>query len=644
MPDAEWCTPNSGNTESIVRQLNDAKVIAIDTETTGLKYMTDIPLYWSLSWEQPDGGFKRACLKAEVLPLFDRVFADEEKDWVFVNAKYDTHILQNVGVQFAGRLLDTCVMHALLYEEHPHGLKEMAEQLLGWRWRGFEDTFGKIDRSDPQYIQNTLRRAESQELSKLVEYASNDAYGTLMIYRHLKEELQDARIWSLYPQEYPTLWEYFTKLEVPFTRVLWTCERNGNYIDRPYLKAIEGPVQKDIERIQKEANHLLGRMINLNSPKQLQQYFFTEKQYKPLKLTKGGKTGVRQPSVDADFLDVMAKRGEPLAKLTLEFRELSKLLGTYVVGLQEALDIHGRVHTKYNQDVARTGRLSSSEPNLQNIPRPDGDKFGIRKAFIAEPGNTLIVADYEQLEMRLLAAAAMEQDMIDIFLRGHDIHMGNAAFIYEIPYEDIVAAKKTEKKVKNGELPEEAMTDYYKKCLDYRQEVKTIGFGLNYGMREQTLAKRLGCTEEQALEKINRYMARYPAVKHFFDEAIESARQTGYAFTVLGRRRFLGDIISQGWSERGHAERQASNVPIQGSAADVAKCAMLKIHARRLWDEYGWHMLMQVHDELVFEGPEENVDEVMTIISEDMQHPFPTDLAVPLTISIGKGHSWAQAK
>ena len=497
MPDAEWCTAEMPEkVTELVNELRQMKRVAIDTETTGLRFMTDIPLYWSLSWRRANGEARRACLRADALHFFREIFQDPERDWEFVNAKYDTHILYNVGIRLAGRLNDVSVRHALLYEEDSHSLKDMSGQILGWRWMSFEDTFGKIDKSSPNFLQDTLIRCEHTDRQKLVEYASNDAYGTLVLAETLDKELEEAEILSLYPDMYPNLYQYFKRLEVPFTKALWKCERNGNYVDTDYLKNIEDPVRKEIDSINIELNQrvrallatteetlkkkmltmMVGGVFNPNSPKQLQVLFFDVKGYKPLKMTNGGKSGVRQPSVDSDFLESI-RHVDKEAEIILRNREITKLYGTYVIGLQDARDMHGRVHTKYNADVARTGRLSSSQPNLQNIPRPDGDKFGIRRAFIPEEGNILVVADYEQLEMRLLAAAAGEQDMIDIFLKGIDIHMGNASFVYGIPYEDMEKAKKTEKKVKASELPESAMTDYFKKCMQARQEVKAIGFG-----------------------------------------------------------------------------------------------------------------------------------------------------------------------
>lgn len=646
MPDAIWLSGDSSSQdiESFVREVADHKEVALDTETTGLNLMRDTVLYWSLSWHRKNGEARRACLRADVLRHFKKIFHEVNRDWIFCNAKFDVHMLKNTGIDIDGRYVDISVMHSLLYEEMPHGLKEMTEQLQGWVWQGFTDTFGKIDRDDPKWIQNALINAEKTDLHRLVEYASNDAYGTLENYATLKKELMEASTWSLYPDLYPDLWELFRKVEVPFTKVLWKCERNGMRVDLDYLAGIEKPVKIEIENLERECVRLRGKPVNLNSPMQLRQWFFDELGLKPTKYTKGGAKGVKSPSLDFDALTAFADDGVPEAVAILRHRDLSKLYGTYVVGLRDKVDAFNRIHTRFNQDVARTGRLSSSDPNLQNIPNPDMDKFKIRRAFTHEPGNILIVADYEQLEMRLLAAAAMEKDMIDIFLKGWDIHMGNASLVFGLPYEDIAAAKKIDKKVKEGSLPESEMTEYVHKCLDARQAAKAIGFGLNYGMGAKRLAATINRSEKEAEALIEQYMARYPTVRKFFEDATQTVVKYGYAFTLLGRRRFLPGIMSNRVADRSRAQRQASNMPIQGTAADVAKMAMIRCDEADLFDQFGWHMLSQVHDELVFEGPEETAEEVKPIIKEMMEHSLPSDLAVPLTISIGKGHTWMDAK
>lgn len=487
MPSAVWYTAESGNDrlQTLFNELHTVPVLALDTETTGLNTKKDIPLCWSLAWRDSHDMPHRVCLHSDVLPYASNLFKQKDKDWILCNAKYDTHILANVDIYIGGNLRDISVMHALLYEEQPHSLDHMGHTLLGWSWK---DLFAKWDKKQFPNVGDYILHIMNTECTKLVEYASNDAYGTLKIYELLKKELLNAASWSLYNSDYvnahkaemryplqiDTLWDYYNQVETPFTKVLWKCERNGVLVDSAYLKGIEVPVRAELKEVERALYKEAQMPLNPNSPMQLRQYFFGKLGLQPKRFTKGGKSGNKQPSVDFDYLQELAEEeNNEVAKILMRHRDLSKLLGTYVEGLGEAQDQYGRVHTKFNQDVARTGRLSSSNPNVQNIPRPETDKFRIRKAFVAEPGNTLIVADYEQLEMRLLAWAAGEQDMIDIFLRGWDIHMGNASLVFGKPYEDIAKAKK----IKDGKLPGEEFTDYYKECLEDRYAAKAIGFG-----------------------------------------------------------------------------------------------------------------------------------------------------------------------
>jgi DNA polymerase-1 len=299
-------------------------------------------------------------------------------------------------------------------------------------------------------------------------------------YHKLKEELEESRTHSLYPTHLTTLSDYFFELEVPFTRVLWNCERNGARIDAQYLANISKPVEIELARIEKDIVRLVGRPINPQSNKDMQAYFFKELKLTPKKLTKGGKSGVRQPSLDIDVIEELSDE-HPVAKLLLEHRGLSKLNGTYVKGLNSHMDTNGRIHTRFNQDIVRTGRLSSSNPNIQNVPQPENDKFKIRGAFIPADGKTLIVSDYDTLEMRLLACAAQEASMIQMIKEGKDIHMGNATLVFGerdgFDYDEIAEAKKTDKKVKNGELPSNSVTERMHHLLRRRLQVKTIGFG-----------------------------------------------------------------------------------------------------------------------------------------------------------------------
>jgi DNA polymerase-1 len=625
--------------EQLIQALQDAKEIAIDTETTGLVSWKDIPLYFSVAWDN-----RRATVHARALPLLNVVFRDPSKRWIFANAKYDMHILANVGITFAGSIADVQVMHALLYEDRPHDLKGIVSHILGWRWSDFQGTFGKIGKK--QSAEQLIRKAEAENFDLLVEYAANDAWGTLEVYRALKRQLEAAHTDSLFvsiPPHITTLWDLFDKTEVPYTKVLWTCERNGILINEQYLQQIAPTATSEIDNLSRDIVRLSGGLImNPNSPAQLLNYL--QSVGAPLtKMTKGGKTGIRKISVDEEVLKALSDEYEVADKL-LTLREYSKLKGTYIDGLAEVMDPNGRIHTRYNQDIARTGRLSSSGPNLQNIPRPDNDKWKLRGAFIAPPKHKLIVADYEQLEMRLLADGSREEGMCEVIRRGWDIHMGNASMIYGVPYDDIALAKKVEKKVKNGELPESEMTDYVKKCLTYRAEVKTIGFGLVYGMGDNKLARDLGITKMEATAKSKHFMEKYPAVKSFKEEMLRDARDYGCVFTIMGRRRNLPSIHSYNSGDRSQAERIAVNTPIQGSAADVVRMAQLLCWQASLDRRYGALMLLQVHDELVFQCPDETVDECKAEIKEYMQHPFVTDLSVPLGVDINHGQSWMAAK
>jgi len=666
-PGYTTCPYTGERLENIIREVAAERYVAIDTETTGLVNWRDIPLYWSLAW----GTNRRATLNAELLPYFMEAFADSKKDWILANAKYDAHILANVGINLAGRLNCVQVMHSLLYEDKPHRLKFIAQHILGWTWADFQDTFGKIGKK--QSAEQLIKRAESENFNLLVEYAANDAWGTLLIFHELRKQLESSFTHSLFSDEPPyinTLWDYFHKIEVPFTKVLWKMERRGILIDVNRLEKARPEAEAEINRIGREIVKTVGRMLNINSTPQMREYFIDELGLEPLRKTKGGKTGVQQASVDSEFLEHY-KNEVLAAELVLTHREYSKLHGTYLVGLLDVRDPNGRIHSTFNQDVARTGRLSSSNPNLQNIPRPENDKWGIREAFITTPGNKILAADYSQLEMRLLSAAAMEESMIDIFRRGWDIHQGNASLMFDIEYEHIDYCKNViDKKIKKGELtPEEVLVlvqqslsggieaiqnrygfsvdgvmAYVRECLKARNDAKSIGFGLNYGMGAGKLSKQINSSLREAQDKIRTYKETYPAVDRFFTEAVEEGKKYGYAFTVLGRRRNIPMISSYRKDEQALGERLAVNTQIQGSAADVTKMAQLNLDAMALDYHYGAYMLLQIHDELVFEAPEETTEEVKALIEDMMAHPFTSELACPLTAEAGVGNSWGQAK
>lgn len=549
--------------EPLIRELEDFRTeeIAIDSETTGVVVFKEQVLYWSLAW-----GNRRCTLHASVLPYFAKLFADPNKRWIFANAKFDGHMFANMGMYLRGKWWCTQVMHSLLFEEQSHRLKDMAKHLLGWRWSDFQDTFGKISKNNPPI--ELIRKAEYENFPLLCEYASNDAWGTLGVKNDLEVRLKQSLTHSLFrdmPPYIDTLWDLFTKIEAPYTKVLWKMERNGIRVNREYLHNVGPKVRYQIEQLERDICKHVGWMINLNSTDDKRRYFFDQRGYRPFKMTKGGKTGIRNPSTDADSIEHFADEyGDPVAKMMLEHSRLSKLESTYIIGIGEWLDAYDRIHTRYNQDTVRTGRLSSADPNLQNIVGGEKDTLKLRSAFVASPGRKLAVFDFNQLEMRLLAAAAREKDMIDIFLRGWDIHMGNASLMMNIPYDEIKAAKKIDGDVKDGKLPESALTERVRFCLAARAAAKNIGFGLNYGMGPNKLANDLGISLPEAIAKVAAYKQTYPAVSKFYEEAVRIARRTGYAFTILGRRRNLPGIASSRNDERARAERQAINVEIQG--------------------------------------------------------------------------------
>ena len=296
-----------------------------------------------------------------------------------------------------------------------------------------------------------------------------------------------------------------------------------------------------------------------------------------------------------------------------------------------------------NRQTGPIARVATQLPGEQNVPTLENDVWQLRKAFIPEKGNVIIAGDYSQLEMRLVAAASMEPDMLDVFLRGWDIHMGNASLMFDIPYDEIKEARATVSKIKEGELSDDHMTERVIECIAARAAAKNIGFGMNYGMGAKKLANALGVEVGEAKVKIEKYKATYPAVTNFYKEAIAECEQSGFAFTVLGRRRSVPEITSRRSDVRARAERIAVNTPIQGSAADVTKMAQILCDKANLEERYGVFQLLQVHDEIVFEGPKETAQEAKKEIKDWMEHSLPHDLALPLTASIGIGPSWGQA-
>lgn len=397
LPPAEYFTPEHPGLDGLIREIRDTSHTAIDTETDGLNLHKCRPYYWSLSWQSNNGRDRRITMPWTTLKYFKDSFNDYDKNWVLANAKFDCHMLENIGSPLKGNLIDVSVMHALLYEEESHGLKDMARTLLGWKWTDFSDTFGSLRsktcvcggteashnnkegickktgcsnfmQTNPLYL---LRKAEKENINLLVDYAANDAYGTWHVYKKLDDELRKAVTWSLYGDTYhhiKTMRDYYYKTEMPFTRTLYICERNGMKVDKAYLEGLKPAILKELEDVRFNINSSAGMLLNPKSPDQLVEYFCVRNGIRPKKMTSGGKSGKKKPSIDEKFLEYVADDhlGTPVGKtaaLVLEHNKIQKQFSTYIEKMPGRLDQDDRVHPRLNQDVARTGRLSSSDPN-----------------------------------------------------------------------------------------------------------------------------------------------------------------------------------------------------------------------------------------------------------------------------------------
>jgi len=669
-------------------EMNDG--LGLDSETTGLNRQRDKVIVWSLA-----DANNRICLPAEFIPLFkEPILENPEINFDFTNAKFDAHMFANSGADLskAGEWRCTIVQSFLKNENNQgrHGLKECIVDHFGRTTPTFTDTFGKvppkkIDKITGRNLNPTvgdlIRRvftlpaepkrenfdftqdgvaaydaaviAYQEAVQKFIsaaDYASLDAYNSHVLRMHFDELLSCIPIHSHYHPA-KNLYDYYYTTEVPFTKLLWKLERRGITTDRGYLMEQSGPMVAEMESIKREFAKFTGRLLNLDSTADVGWFFFDHMKKVPIKMTKGGTSGVKKPSTDFDVLDTWAGQGDEWAQRLLRYRTIKKTHGNYVEGLQDWLDPYYRIHTTLNQTGAVTMRLSSSEPNLQNIPRVSEDRFHIREAFTHGPRMKLVIADYEQLEMRLMAHFSGDEKMIGAIRDGTDLHCLTVAEMYGIPYDDVMKAKKAEKAVNEGKR-DAPLTEREIELLFYRQAAKATGFGIIYGIGGAHLAanltqelKRL-VTEEEGFQLIKKWFGVFPGVKRFIDQGKLELWRVGYVETIVGRFRRFGDLNGMSKKDASQAERQAGNARVQGTASDIAKAAMLLCEHDPELNALGARLLLQIHDELIFECPEENVPAVKVRVKYLMENPFGPDLrlSVPLPVSCGSGDTWATAK
>lgn len=528
----------------------------------------------------------------KIVKEFCPVFENENSLKVGQNIKYDMIVLQNYGAVVKGPLFDTMIAHYVLQPELRHGMDYLAEIYLHYQTIHIDELIGPKGKN-----QKNMRDLDPKDVYL---YACEDADVTLKLKNALEKELKENDAERL-----------FYDIEMPLVPVLVHIERNGVLLDTEALKQSSAHFTAQMEQIEKEIYELAGETFNIASPKQVGEVLFDK--LKIIEKAKKTKTG--QYVTSEEVLESLRHK-HPVVEKILEHRGLKKLLGTYIDALPLLINPRtGRVHTSFNQTVTATGRLSSSNPNLQNIPIRDENGKEIRKAFIPDEGCLFFSADYSQIELRIMAHLSEDKNMIDAFLSNHDIHAATAAKIYKIDLKDVSS--------------------------DMRRKAKTANFGIIYGISVFGLAERMNVDRKEAKELIDGYFETYPGVKAYMDKSIQVAQEKGYVETIFHRKRFLPDINSRNAVVRGYAERNAINAPIQGSAADIIKVAMARIYQRFQTEGIQAKMILQVHDELNFSVPVNEKERVEEIVIEEMEKAY--RMHVPLKADCGWGINWLEA-
>lgn len=573
-----------------------AKTLSLDTETTGTDAMTAELVGLSFAVEEFEAYYIPVPPEREeaqkIVDIFKPAYENPSSLKTGQNIKYDMLVLARYGVDIKGKMFDTMVAHYVLQPELPHNMDALAEQYLGYSTIKIEELIGPKGKK-----QKNMRDLPPGDV---YEYACEDADVTLRLKNALHDELvrNDAI-------------QLFEEVEMPLVRVLAAMELTGVRIDTETLRETSELFTLRMNKLEEEVFALAGESFNLSSPKQVGEILFDK-----LKIDERAKrTKTGQYVTSEEVLEKLRPRHEIVDRI-LNYRGLKKLTSTYVDSLPTLINPStGKIHTSFNQTVTSTGRLSSSNPNLQNIPVRGDDGKEIRKAFIPEPGCTFFSADYSQIELRIMAHLSGDKHMIEAFLEGDDIHASTAAKIYHKPIGDVTR--------------------------DERRKAKTANFGIIYGISVFGLAERLNVPRNEARELIDGYFATYPRVREYMDESIERARRQGYIETLLRRRRYLPDINSRNAIVRGYAERNAINAPIQGSAADIIKIAMVRIYNRFISENLRSTMMLQVHDELNFSVVPEEREIVEQIVIHEMENAY--SLSVPLKADCGWGANWLEA-
>ena len=581
----------------LLKKILSQKSVCFDTETTSLDSLQAELVGIAFSWDNHKGYYlsipKDQHQSQKVIQEFRPFFENKEIEKIGHNLKYDLKVLLKNQIIVEGPLFDTMIAHYLINPDMRHNMNILAETYLNYKPQSITELIGKKGKN-----QISMREVD---LVKQTEYSVEDADITFQLKHHFQRELSNANTISLYD-----------KVELPLVKVLASMESEGINLDTQFLKELSKTLFSDIKILEKNIFEEAGESFNLASPKQLGVILFDK-----LKLVeKPKKTKTGQYSTAEDILSFLAKTHPIVAKI-MEWRSLQKLQTTYVLALPEEINPDtGRIHTTYNQAVASTGRLSSNKPNLQNIPIRTLKGQEIRKAFIPKDNNHLLMAaDYSQIELRIIAALSKDPSMIKAFQNNEDIHAATAAKVFEVPLTKV--------------------------SREQRGNAKTINFGIIYGVSAFGLSQQTNLNRTESKELIDTYYKTYPKLKEYISKQVDFAREHGYVETVLGRRRYLKDINSQNSIVRGSAERNAINAPIQGSAADIIKLAMIKIHQKINEENWQSKMLLQVHDELVFDVLKSEKNDFEKMVKNCMECAF--DIGLPLVVDIGFGENWLEA-